>query len=172
MATSNFNLIDANQIATARQVYGVACHFASIHAESPSERYGLTKVFNAVLNKHYKNHDSFMTHSDVSEFREWDCVPEVFLSYIKKPTKLSKKAVAFKKSIKTGNKPKASVQTKQQAKSKAFKKATDRLNPPKPKASKKIATPKPKASKKPTLTNRVDAMEAKLDKIFEILSAK
>ena len=97
-----------------------------------------------------------MTHSDVSEFREWDCVPEVFLSYIKKPTKLSKKAVAFKKSIKTGNKPKASK----------------KIATPKPKASKKIATPKPKASKKPTLTNRVDAMEAKLDKIFEILSAK
>jgi hypothetical protein len=152
MATSNFNLIDANQIATARQVYGVACHFASIHAESPSERYGLTKVFNAVLNKHYKNQDSFMTHSDVSEFREWDCVPEVFLSYIKKPTKLSKKAKAFKKSIKTGDKPKASKKT-----------AT-----PKPKASKKSTTSK----KAPTLTQRVDSLESKMDKILEILSAK
>lgn len=155
MATSNFNLIDSNQIATARQVYGVACHFASIHAESPSERYGLTKVFNAVLNKHYKNSDSFMTHSDVSEFREWDCVPEVFLSYIKKPTKLSKKAKAFKKSIKTGDKPKASKKT-----------AT-----PKPKASKASKAPKKSTtSKKPTLTNRIDLLESKMDAILKILS--
>lgn len=159
MANSNFNLIDANQIATARQVYGVACHFASIHAESPSERYGLTKVFNAVLNKHYKNQDSFMTHSDVSEFREWDCVPPVFLSYIKKPTKLSKKAKAFKKSIKTGNKPKASAKMKASEAAPTVKKKITAI---------KVKT---KASKKPTLTNRVDAMEAKLDKIFEILSA-
>lgn len=156
MANSNFNLIDANQIATARQFYGVACHFASIHAASPKERYGLTKVFNAVLNKHYKDSDSFMTHSDVSEWFEWDCVPEQFLHMIS--TKKSKAKA----------KPKASVQTKQQAKSKAFKKATDRLNPPKPKASKKSTTSK----KAPTLTQRVDSLESKMDKILEILSAK
>jgi len=138
MLTSNFKNIDSNQIATARQVYGVACHFANIAAKSPSERYGLTKVFNAVINKFYKDADSVMTHGDVSEFREWDCVPEQFNHMIKatKKPKASKKVAA------------------------------------KPKAAKK-ATAKPKAStKKPTLTNRVDAMEAKLDKIFEILSAK
>jgi len=85
--STSFDQIDANQIATARQVYGVACHFANIHAKSPSERYGLTKVFNAVLNKHYKDSDSFMTHGDVSEYREWDCVPPQFLSMIAKPKK-------------------------------------------------------------------------------------
>lgn len=140
MLTSNFKNIDANQIATARQVYGVACHFANIQATTPSERYGLTKVFNAVINKFYKDADSFMTHADVSEFREWDCVPEQFSHLINsKPT----------------------------AKPKASKKA---------KVAKKVAvkaTTKPKATaKKETLTSRVDAMEAKLDKIFEILSAK
>lgn len=152
MLTSNFKNIDANQIATARQVYGVACHFANIHAESPSERYGLTKVFNAVINKFYKDADSFMTHADVSEFRDWDCVPEQF-SHMIKSTK----------------KPTASKKAKVAAKPKAAKKATA-----KPKATTKPkATAKPKAAtKKPTLTNRVDAMEAKLDKIFEILSAK
>ena len=144
MLTSNFKNIDSNQIATARQVYGVACHFANIAAKSPSERYGLTKVFNAVINKFYKDADSFMTHGDVSEFREWDCVPE-----------------QFNHMIKATKKPKASK------KAKVAKKVAA-----KPKAAKK-ATAKPKAStKKPTLTNRVDAMEAKLDKIFEILSAK
>jgi hypothetical protein len=144
MLTSNFKNIDANQIATARQVYGVACHFANIQASSPSERYGLTKVFNAVINKFYKDADSFMTHADVSEFREWDCVPEQF-SHMIKATK----------------KPKASKKVKVAKKVAA-----------KPKAAKK-APAKPKATaKKETLTSRVDAMEAKLDKIFEILSAK
>lgn len=144
MLTSNFKNIDSNQIATARQVYGVACHFANIAAKSPSERYGLTKVFNAVINKFYKDADSFMTHGDVSEFREWDCVPEQFNHMIK----ATKKPKASKK---------AKVAKKVAAKPKAAKKA-----PAKPKAT----------AKKETLTSRVDAMEAKLDKIFEILSAK
>ena len=140
MAKSNLNSIDANQIATARQVFAVASHFANIQATSPSERYGLTKVFNAVINKHYKDSDSFMTHSDVSEWFEWDCVPEQFLHMIS--TKKSKAKA-------------------------------------KPKASKKVkakASAKPKATKAPkkssTLTQRVDSLEAKMDKILEILSAK
>mgnify|MGYP003627528921 FL=1 len=146
MLTSNFKNIDANQIATARQVYGVACHFANIQAATPSERYGLTKVFNAVINKFYKDADSFMTHADVSEFREWDCVPEQFSHLIKsKPTAKPKAKYAKKVAVKATTKPKA---------------------------AKKVAA-KPKATvKKETLTSRVDAMEAKLDKIFEILSAK
>ena len=140
MANSNFSKIDSNKIATSRQVFAVASHFANIQAKSPSERYGLTKVFNAVLNKHYKDSDSFMTHSDVSEWFEWDCVPEQFLHMIS--TKKSKAKA-------------------------------------KPKASKKVkakASAKPKAAKAPkkssTLTQRVDSLEAKMDKILEILSAK
>ena len=140
MAKSNFNSIDANQIATARQVFAVASHFANIQATSPSERYGLTKVFNAVINKHYKDSDSFMTHSDVSEWFEWDCVPEQFLHMISK-----KKSKA---------KPKAAKSAKKEAKASAKPKAT--------KAPKKSST----------LTQRVDSLEAKMDKILEILSAK
>ena len=143
MAKSNFNSIDSNKIATARQVFAVASHFANIQATSPSERYGLTKVFNAVLNKHYKDSDSFMTHSDVSEWFEWDCVPEQFLHMIS--TKKSKA------------KPNASKKVKAKASAE-------------PKASK--APKKSTTSKKPTLTNRVDSLEAKMDKILEILSAK
>jgi len=109
MAKSNFNSIDSNKIATARQVFAVASHFANIQASSPSERYGLTKVFNAVLNKHYKDSDSFMTHSDVSEWFEWECVPEQFLHMIS--TKKSK----------AKTKPKAKVKAKPTA-SKAPKK--------------------------------------------------
>ena len=144
MLTSNFKNIDANQIATARQVYGVACHFANIQAATPSERYGLTKVFNAVINKFYKDADSFMTHADVSEFREWDCVPEQFSHLIKSKPKA---------------KPKAKVAKKVTVKATA-----------KPKAAKK-ATAKPKATtKKPTLTNRIDLLESKMDAILKILS--
>lgn len=138
MANSNFNNIDSNQIATARQVFAVASHFARIQAKSPSEKYGLTKVFNAVLHKHYKDSDSFMTHSDVTEWFEWDCVPEQFSHMIS--TKKSKA---------------------------------------KPKASKKVkakASAEPKATKAPkkssTLTQRVDSLESKMDKILEILTAK
>jgi len=145
MAKSNFNSIDANQIATARQVFAVASHFANIQATSPSERYGLTKVFNAVLNKHYKDSDSFMTHSDVSEWFEWDCVPEQFLHMIS--TKKSKAKA----------KPKASKKVKAKASAK-------------PKASK--APKKSTTSKEPTLTNRVDSLEAMMGKILEILSVK
>ena len=138
MLTSNFNNIDVNQIATDRQVYGVACHFAAIHAKSPSERYGLTKVFNAVVKKYYSDADSFMTHGDVSEFREWDCVPEQFLLLV------------------ANKKPKVKAKPKAEAK-------------PKPVAKK--AKPKAAATKE-TLTSRVDSLEAKMDKILEILSAK
>lgn len=138
MAKSNFNSIDANQIATARQVFAVASHFASIQAKSPSERYGLTKVFNAVLNKHYKDSDSFMTHSDVSEWFEWDCVPEQFLHMI------------------------STKKSKAKAKPKASRKAKASVEPNASKAPKKSST----------LTQRVDSLEAKMDKILEILSAK
>jgi hypothetical protein len=154
MLTSNFKNIDANQIATARQVYGVACHFANIHAKSPSERYGLTKVFNAVINKFYKDADSFMTHGDVSEFREWDCVPEQF-SHMIKATK----------------KPKASK--KPTAKTDWSRPSKEALDIVARVEAKQKASAKPKATaKKETLTSRVDSLESKMDKILEILSAK
>tara|TARA_B110000858_G_C17738175_1_gene443574 strand:- start:474 stop:896 length:423 start_codon:yes stop_codon:yes gene_type:complete len=115
MLTSNFKNIDVNQIATDRQTYGVACHFANIHAASPSERYGLTKVFNAVIKKYYSDADSFMTHGDVSEFREWDCVPEQFLLMItgKKPTKKPK--AKAKSKVKAKAKPTASKAPKKES---------------------------------------------------------
>lgn len=116
MANSNFDKIDSNKIATSRQVFAVASHFANIQAKSPSERYGLTKVFNAVLNKHYKDSDSFMTHSDVSEWFEWDCVPEQFLHMIS--TKKSK-AKAKPKASKAPKKSKAKASAKPKASKKS-----------------------------------------------------
>ena len=110
MATSTFNQIDSNQIASNRQVYAVACHFANIHSKSPSERYGLTKVFNAILNKSYKDSDSYMTHGEATEFFEWDCVPPQFLHMVSKP-KAKKKVVAKKavKSVKTSKTQKKAI---------------------------------------------------------------
>ncbi len=107
MATSTFNQIDSNQIASNRQVYAVACHFANIHSKSPSERFGLTKVFNAVINKSYKDSDSYMTHGDATEFFEWDCVPPQFLHMVSKPKakkKVAKKATEAVKTSKTQKK--------------------------------------------------------------------
>ena len=144
MTSSAFNSIDSNQIATQRQVYGVACHFANIHSKSPTERYGLTKVFNAILNKSYKDSDSYMTHGDVTEWFSWDCVPPQFSTLIK------------------SSKPKA------KATPKAVKKAV-----PKGKAQVK-STVKPKANtndkKMAKLEQRVDILDRKLDKILDALT--
>lgn len=146
-----FAQIDNNRIASAKQVYGVACHFANIHAKSPSERYGLTKVFNAVLNKFYGDQDAHMTHGEVTDFFDHQVVPKQFIELIKKP-KASKKAKA---------------QTVQQA-----EKALDSK---KPKAAAKKATPINSVAKKmdsrvTALETKVSEVDSKLDAILEILS--
>jgi pectate lyase len=140
MVSATFSKIDNNQIATQRQVYGVACHFANIHSKTPSERYGLTKVFNAILNKSYKDSDSYMTHGEATEFFEWDCVPPQFLHQIK-----SVKKPKTAKSVKTSKKataPKGKTASKKMT-------GGERLN---------------------VVEKRVDAMDSKLEKILEILS--
>ena len=95
---STFNSIDPNRIASTKQVYGVACHFANLKAKDPSERYGLTKVFYAVLNKFYDS--SKMTHSEATEFFTRTSVPKQFLKSIqtKKPEKAKKPTASKVKS--------------------------------------------------------------------------
>tara|TARA_R110000851_G_scaffold329678_1_gene501789 strand:+ start:805 stop:1284 length:480 start_codon:yes stop_codon:yes gene_type:complete len=88
---NNFASIDQNRIATSKQQFAVAGHFASIQAASPSERFGLSKVFYAILNKFYDDQDSKMTHGDVQNYFEHDVVPAHFVSLVRKP-KASKKA--------------------------------------------------------------------------------
>lgn len=109
MPTSTFSKIDSNQIASNRQVYAVACHFANIHSKNPSERYGLTKVFNAILNKSYKDSDSYMTHGEATEFFEWDCVPPQFLHMVSKPKAKKKVAKKAKESVKTSKTQKKAI---------------------------------------------------------------
>ena len=156
---NNFLTIDSNKIASAKQVYGVACHFANVASETPSQRYGLTKVFNAILNKFYGDQDAHMTHGEVTNFFEHQVVPTQFLELVRKP-----KAV---KKVKAKAKPKA--QTVQQAEI--------ALDINKPKAKAKKVTVENSVAKK--LDNRVNALEtkvsdmdSKLDAMLKILQAK
>mgnify|MGYP003642937118 CR=1 FL=1 len=156
---NNFYLIDGNKIATAKQVYGVACHFANIQSKTPSERYGLTKVFNAILNKFYGDQDAKMTHGEVTDFFGHQVVPTQFLELVRKP-KAQAKPKAVKKS-----KPKA--QTVQQAEIS--------LDINKPKAKAKKVTPVNSVAKKmddriTTLETKVSEVDTKLDAILAILS--
>ena len=82
MNNINFVNIDNNRIASAKQVYGVACHFARIDSTSPSERFGKQKVYHAILNKFYGDHDTKMTHGEVTDFFEHQEVPKVFLDLV------------------------------------------------------------------------------------------
>lgn len=150
---NNFLMIDSNKIATAKQVYAVACHFANIKAKSPSERYGLKKVFYASMNKFYDDQDAKMTHGEVTDFFEHQVVPKQFLELVRKPK-------AVKKS-----KPKA--QTVQQAEI--------ALDVNKPKAKAKKSTPVNSVAKKmddriTTLETKVSEVDTKLDAILAILS--
>ena len=156
---NNFLMIDGNKIATAKQVYGVACHFANIQSKTPSERYGLTKVFNAILNKFYGDQDAHMTHGEVTDFFGHQVVPTQFLELVRKP-KAQAKPKAVKKS-----KPKA--QTVQQAEI--------ALDINKPKAKAKKVTPVNSVAKKmdnriTTLETKVSEVDTKLDAILAILS--
>ena len=152
---NNFLMLDNNKIASAKQVYAVACHFANIQSKTPSERYGLKKVFNAILNKFYGDQDAHMTHGEVTDFFGHQVVPKQFLELVRKPK-------AVKKS-----KPKA--QTVQQAEIS--------LDINKPKAKAKKSTAENSVAKK--LDNRVNALEtkvsdmdSKLDAMLKILQAK
>ena len=156
---NNFLMIDGNKIATAKQVYGVACHFANIQSKTPSERCGLTKVFNAILNKFYGDQDAKMTHGEVTDFFGHQVVPTQFLELVRKP-KAQAKPKAVKKS-----KPKA--QTVQQAEIS--------LDINKPKAKAKKVTPVNSVAKKmddriTTLETKVSEVDTKLDAILAILS--
>lgn len=151
---NTFANIDQNKLATAKQVYGVACHFANIHAASPSERYGLTKVFNAILNKFYGDQDAHMTHGEVTDFREHQVVPAQFLDLVRKP-----KAVK-KSKPKVEPKVVAIKETKPKATATAAKKPTTVVNSVAKKMDARITA----------LETKVSDVDNKLDAILAILS--
>ena len=94
---SNFNQIDSNRIATSKQIWAVANRFASMCTADKSERYGLTKVYNAILNSLHG--EAKLTHADIQEYFECEIVPKNIQSRIKsksapkpKAKKISKKS--------------------------------------------------------------------------------
>lgn len=157
---NNFASIDQNRIATPKQQFAVAGHFASIQAASPSERFGLSKVFYAILNKFYDDQDAKMTHGDVQNYFEHDVVPAHFVSLVRKP-KASKKAKA-----KTA-KPKAAKATQ------TVEEAIENID------SKKVIKPVAKVAKNSVakametritkLETKVSEVDSKLDAILAIL---
>lgn len=97
MTTSTFSNIDANRIASAKQIWAVANRFASLCTAVSSERYGLTKVYNAILNSLHG--EAKLTHGDIQSYFECETVPTHIQSRIKsksapKPKKISKKSKA------------------------------------------------------------------------------
>ena len=157
---NNFASIDQNRIATAKQIWAASCHCASIQAASPSERFGLSKVFYAILNKFYDDQDAKMTHGDVQNYFEHDVVPAHFVSLVRKP-KASKKAKA-----KTA-KPKAAKTTQ------TVEEAIENID------SKKVIKPVAKVAKNSVakametritkLETKVSEVDSKLDAILAIL---
>ena len=155
---NTFANIDQNKLATAKQVYGVACHFANIHAASPSERYGLTKVFNAILNKFYGDQDAYMTHGEVTDFREHQVVPAQFIELVQKPKAKAKPKAA--KKIKAKVEPKVEVIKEVKPKATAAKKSTPVVNSVAKKMDARITA----------LETKVSDVDNKLDAILAILS--
>ena len=94
----NFAEIDANRVATPKQIWAVANRFATMTSSDKSERYGLTKVFNAILNSIHGS-SAKLTHADIQSFFECETVPKNILSKIKSK-KVSKKPAAKKVSKK------------------------------------------------------------------------
>jgi len=157
---NNFASIDQNRIASSKQVWASAGVLAGRQASTPSERFGLTKVFYAVLNKFYDDQDSKMTHGDVQNIFEHDIVPAHFVSLIRKP-KASKKAKA-----KT-TQPKAAKPTQ------TIEEAIENID------SKKVIKPVAKVAKNSVakamdtritkLETKVSEVDSKLDAILAIL---
>tara|TARA_R110000737_G_C14203838_1_gene417819 strand:+ start:24 stop:497 length:474 start_codon:yes stop_codon:yes gene_type:complete len=154
---NNFASIDQNRIATPKQQFAVAGHFASIQAASPSERFGLSKVFYAILNKFYDDQDAKMTHGDVQNYFEHDVVPAHFVSLVRKP----------KAKAKSKAKPKAAKATQ------TVEEAIENID------SKKVIKPVAKVANNTVakamdkritkLETKVSEVDSKLDAILAIL---
>ena len=163
-STANFAAIDANRIATAKQVYGVAAHFANLHAAKPSERFGLTKCFNAILNKFYGDHDSHMTHGEVNDFRGYQVVPFEFLQLLRSPA--AKKSAEIAEIVENTSLPMQTLLINDE-----IAEYVERTRPVgRPKGSKNKINAN--VARIDALEVRVEAMDGKLDQIVDILTAR
>jgi uncharacterized protein YdiU (UPF0061 family) len=161
---NNFASIDQNRIASSKQVWASAGVLAGRQASTPSERFGLTKVFYAILNQFYSESDSKMTHGDVQNIFEHDVVPAHFVSLIKKP-KASKQPKAAKKV--------STVKPKASKKEQTIEEAIENID------SKKVIKPVAKVANNTVakamdkritkLETKVSEVDSKLDAILAIL---
>lgn len=108
---------DNNRVATAKQLYAVARHFAKIQSKTDPEAYKLTKVFGAIMMKFNAEHSATpITHGDIAKFFELKKVPAKFVEQIttkapvtKKTSKKSEPKASPK--VKAAETPKASTQS-------------------------------------------------------------
>ena len=130
--------IDPANHATAKQLYAVGKHFATLSGSSPSEIWMLSKAFPAIMMRWNAEHsETPITHGDVQKFFELQKVPTKFSKMLTVNKKPAQKPKASKAPAKTPAKPKATPKPKAQTQAK-------------PKAAPKAQTPaKPKASEMP-----------------------
>ena len=134
--------------ATAKQFYAVANHFASLHNDGTAQDlHRLRKQFSGVLGAYTNDpKNGLMTHEDVQYYLALTEVPKVFV-------KLLKPKAA--KNVWSGNEPKAKTAK------------AEKITAEEPKA--KRGRPTNTAKLKET-NDRIDLLEAKLDKILEVLA--
>lgn len=104
--------VDTNRVATAKQLYAVARHFAKLQSKTAGEAYKLTKVFGAIMMRFNAEHsETPITHGDIAKFFELEKVPAKFVEQItNKAPKASPKPVA-KKETKPKAQPKVEKKT-------------------------------------------------------------
>lgn len=110
---TNFNEIPASQAATPKQIWAVSRHLAALEADEPSEAYGLTKVFNAILNTDHRS-EKPLTHGMIQDLFKATVVPKAILSRVEEPKvdQRSKAAAKPKKTVKAAQEPKAKAKAK------------------------------------------------------------
>jgi len=101
---NSFANVDVNRIASSKQIWAVANRFSSLCTSDKSERYGLTKVYNAILNSLHG--EAKLTHGDIQEYFDCETVPKAIQSRIKSKTSPKPKA---KKTSKKSTKPEPEV---------------------------------------------------------------
>lgn len=162
---TTFANIDENRIASAKQIWAVANKFSSLCTADKSERYGLTKVYNAILNSLHG--EAKLTHGDIQGFFEAETVPKNIQAKIK--SKKAPKPKAAKKSKKAA-KPEPEVQEyldKTEKPVKAVKKVAENSNVKKINA--RIDSIEGRFD---TLESKVGDIESGLQMILEAVQAK
>ena len=142
----NFNEIDTNRIDSPKQIWAVANRFATMVGVEKGERYGLVKVFNAILNSMHG--EAKLTHGDIQEFFDCEVVPKAILTRIKSKPAQKVKAKA-KKTSKKSTKPEPEIVD--------FVKRTAKPVEP----VKRVA----ENSNVKKINARIDLLETKIDKI-------